>query len=195
MSEARLSLRPKSMTPFRATEPKAHDAWHDDWVSGDVPEEAAKLARTVLSAILRHVDKFRRELKLTPPPNRDLKMDVWDDLAGRVHFAGVAAVGWNENHLPRNVDTVAVDVRVRFNFDGADRKETVRAQMEVEAPSGFAEVEPGSGRFRGRIAVGESAEFQYLSESYDPEWTGTLTVEADIVESAAATSGFGGDGQ
>lgn len=217
---------------FRATEPKAHDAWHDNWVSGDVPEEAAKLASTVLNAIRRHVDKFRRDLKLTPPPNRDLKMDVWDDLArmldgtgrggdppppppptapryfsiqpggqlaadadGRVHFAGVAAVKWNEDHQPQNVDTAVVDVRVRFNFDGADRREAVRAQMEVEVPSGFAEVEPGSGRFRGRIAVGESAEFQYWSESYDPEWTGTLTVEADIVAGAAATSDLGGDGQ
>ncbi|MDE0135907.1 MAG: hypothetical protein OXM54_13820 [Acidimicrobiaceae bacterium] len=216
---------------FRATEPKAHDAWHDDWVSGDVPEEAAKLARTVLNAILRHVDRFRRHLKLTPPPNRELKMDVWDDLArmldgagrggdptppppaapryfsiqpggklaadpdGRVHYAGIATVGWNEDHLPQDADTVAVDVRVRFNFDGADRKEAVRAEMEVEAPSGFVEVDPGSGRFRGRIAVDESASFQYLSESYDPEWTGTLTVEAEVVESAAATSGFGDEGQ
>ena len=214
---------------LRVTEPKAHDAWHDDWVSGDVPEASAKLSKTVLNAIGRHVDRFRKELKPEPPPSRELKLDVWDELArlldgpdrgtglpppppplprslsihpggqlaadpdGRVHCAGTATVLWNEDHLPPDAATSTIEVRLRFNFEGADRKEAVGAELAVVAPRGFAETDRGSGRFRGRLVVGETAEFEYLSESYNPEWTGTLTVDAIVLEAAkSAGTGAGG---
>ena len=203
---------------LRATEPKAHDEWHDDWVSGDVPEASARLAKTVSNAIGRQIDKFRKELKPEPPPSRELKLDVWDDLArlldgpdrgtgpppppppplprsfsihpggrlaadpdGRIHCTGTTTVQWNEDHLPPDAATSIIEVRLRFNFEGADRKEVVGAELVVQAPHGFAETEPGSGRFSGRLVVGETAEFEYLSESYNPEWTGTLTVDAVVV--------------
>ncbi len=212
---------------LRKTENKAHDTWHDGNVSGDVPKEAAELAKKLMRAIARHVDSFRSQLKPKPAPNHELKMDVWDDLArmldgsgrggdpkppppspprhfsiqpggklaaeldGRVYCTGGAIVRWNEEHLPPEASMAVVEVRVRFNFEGADRKESSPAQIAVKAPAGFEEVKPGSGCFRGQIALGESAEFEYLSESYDPEWTGTLTVEANITEDAEVASGFG----
>lgn len=215
---------------LRATEPKAHDAWHDDGVSGDVPEASAKLARTVLAAIGRQVDRFRKELKPEPPPSRELKLDVWDDLArlldgpdrvvvppppppppspralsihpggelsadadGRIHCAGTATVQWNEFNLPPDASTADIEVRLRFNFEGADRKEFVGAELEVEAPSGFLEPDLGSGWFRGRLAVGDKAEFKYLSESYDPEWTSTLTVDAVVLEASTLGATESGD--
>ena len=216
---------------LRATEPKAHDAWHDDAVSGDAPEVSARLARTVLTAISRQVDRFRKDLKPEPPPSRELKLDVWDDLArlldgpdrvvvppppppppspralsihpggelsadadGRIHCAGTAAVQWTEDNLPPDVSTGDVEVRLRFNFEGADRKEFIGAELAVEAPLGFSETDLGSGRFRGRLAVGDKAEFEYLSESYDPEWTGTLTLDAIVLEASTPSADESGDG-
>ena len=203
---------------LRATEPKAHDAWHIDPSSGDVPTASAELAATVQRVIRPRVNEFRNKLKPDPPPSRELKLPIWDELAqmlsgtvpgsgsgsgpehtdrpfsihpgerlaaesdGRIRIEGVATVAWNEGYESANPDGAMIEVRIRYNFEGADRKEALGAELIVDAPEGFEETTLGSGRFKGELLAGETARFEYVSGSYDPEWTGSLSVEAEVDE-------------
>ncbi|WP_419842267.1 hypothetical protein [Candidatus Poriferisodalis sp.] len=206
---------------LRDTEPKAHDAWHADSDAGDVAPESAALAKAVLRRISTNVNRFRKDIKPKPKPNRDLKLPVWDELArqldgsdpapaprpqpkpqvrpfhihpgerlepasnGRVCVTGRAAVSFSEHHAVADpaADPAGdvIEVRVRYQFEGADRKEADEVAMIVTGPDGFEPVEGRDGAYRGRLLQNEVAIFEYESDPYNPEWSGALSVEADLV--------------
>lgn len=210
---------------LRDTEPKAHDAWHTDAASGDVPPVSAALAKAVLRRITNHVNRFRNDIKPKPKPNRDLKLPVWDELArqlegsvpgpgpqpppppppprplsiipgerlepgpdDRVRVAGTASVSFSEHHTPSVPDGDLIEVRVRYQFEGADRKETDEVAMLVTGPDDFEEVDGRTGTYRGRLRLNETARFEYESDLYNPEWSGALSVEAELVPGGASDS-------
>ncbi|WP_419840557.1 hypothetical protein [Candidatus Poriferisodalis sp.] len=203
---------------LRDTEPKAHDAWHTDAGSGDVPPDSAALAKTLLRRITNHVNRFRKDIKPKPKPNRDLKLPVWDELArqlegsvrgsgpppppppppprllsihpgerlepasnGGVRLTGRASVSFSEHHTPTVPEGDLIEVRVRYQFEGADRKEAADVALLVTGPEEFEEVDGRVGTYRGRLRAHETAKFGYESDPYNPEWSGALSVEAELV--------------
>lgn len=219
---------------LRDTEPKAHDAWHTDAGSGDVPPDSAALAKTLLRRITNHVNRFRKDIKPKPKPNRDLKLPVWDELArqlegsvrgpgppppppppaprllsihpgerlepasnGGVRLTGRASVSFSEHHTPTAPEGDLIEVRVRYQFEGADRKEAADVALLVTGPEEFEEVNGRVGTYRGRLRAHETARFGYESDPYNPEWSGALSVEAELVPVQTQPSSADGmsDGQ
>ncbi|WP_420610542.1 hypothetical protein [Candidatus Poriferisodalis sp.] len=203
---------------LRDTEPKAHDEWHADAGSGDVPADSAALAKAVLRRITNHVNRFRKDIKPKPKPNRDLKLPVWDELArqlegsvrgpgpprppppapprllsihpgerlepapnGGVRLTGRASISFSEHHTPTVPEGDLIEVRVRYQFEGADRKEAADVALLVTGPEEFEEVSGRVGTYRGRLRANETAKFGYESDPYNPEWSGALSVEAELV--------------
>lgn len=210
---------------LRDTEPKAHDAWHTDTGSGDVPPDSAVLAKTLLRRITSHVNRFRKDIKPKPKPNRDLKLPVWDELArqlegsvrgsgpqvppppspprllsihpgerlepapnGGVRLTGRASISFSEHHTPTVPGGDLIEVRVRYQFEGADRKEAADVALLVTGPEEFEEVDGRVGTYRGRLRANETAKFGYESDPYHPEWSGALSVEAELVSMQAQPS-------
>ncbi|WP_419919384.1 hypothetical protein [Candidatus Poriferisocius sp.] len=202
---------------LRDTEPKAHDAWQTDGSSGDLPSESATLAKTVLKRIKQHVDKFRRDIKPKPKPDRELKLPVWDELArqlegsvrgpgsaegpksqqrpfvihpggsletapdGQVRLVGKASIGFSQHYELTSDEGDLIEVRVRYQFEGADRKETHEEDLLVFGPDGFEEVASFANTYRGWLRSDETVEFTYESDPYNPDWSGELSVEANLV--------------
>jgi len=171
------------------------------------------------------VNRFRKDIKPKPKPNRDLKLPVWDELArqlegsvrgpgpqpppppspprplsiipgerlepgpdDRVRVAGTASVSFSEHHTPSVLEGDLIEVRVRYQFEGADRKETDEVAMLVTGPDDFEEVDGRNGTYRGRLGPNETAKFEYESDPYNPEWSGALSVEAELVPGGASDS-------
>jgi len=51
----------------------------------------------------------------------------------------------------------------------------------VTGPEEFEEVDGRVGTYRGRLRAHETAKFGYESDPYNPEWSGALSVEAELV--------------
>lgn len=99
---------------------------------------------------------------------------------GRLYLTGTAIVEFSEHHLPGE-EGDEIEVSVRYKFMEDDRPGD-RAELDIDPPPGFTLVSGRTDTFRGRLAEGSAARFDYLSEEYDPGWTGKLFVDAELVE-------------
>ena len=105
---------------------------------------------------------------------------------GRLRLTGTAAVEFSEHHAVESEEGDEIEVRVRYRFMEDDRPGN-SAALDIEPPPGFTSVTGRLDTFRGRLAAGSAARFNYLSEEYDPDWTGKLYVDADLVASEHET--------
>ncbi|MYJ13922.1 MAG: hypothetical protein F4078_06455 [Acidimicrobiia bacterium] len=96
---------------------------------------------------------------------------------GLIRLNGTASVEFSEHHAPGSADGDELEVTLRYRFVEDDRSGE-RVEMAVTAPRGF--VADGNDTFRGRLKAGEVARFEYLSDDYSPDWTGTLVVNAEL---------------
>ena len=121
-----------------------------------------------------------------PPPSeqRPFSISPGGDLevvpSGRLRLTGTATVEFSAHHEVSSVEGDEVEVRVSYRFMEEDRPSD-SAELAVEPPPGFAHVSGRSDTFRGRLDAGSVARFGYLSEEYDPGWTGKLLVNAELV--------------
>ena len=99
---------------------------------------------------------------------------------GRLFLTGTTTVEFSEHHAVESDEGDEIEVRIRYRFMEDDRPSDT-AEMEIELPPGFALVSGRSDTFRGRLSEGSAARFDYLSEEYDPGWTGKLLVNAELV--------------
>ena len=138
-----------------------------------------------------------------PPPSeqRPFSIAPGGDLEavadGRLRLTGTAVVEFSEHHEVRSAEGDEVEVRVSYRFMEDDRPSD-SAELAVESPPGFTRVPGRSDTFRGRLSASSAARFEYLSEEYDPGWTGKLLVNAELVGREATahestTSDAGGD--
>jgi len=96
--------------------------------------------------------------------------------ADRLRFAGKASLSLTEDV---EEDEAEVELLIRYKFveDGAAGE---GCPLEIEAPTGFAADPATPGRFTG-LLTREKASFRFLSDSYSSDWSGQLSVEADVV--------------
>ena len=129
-----------------------------------------------------------------PPPSeqRPFSISPGGDLeavaGGRLRLTGAATVEFSEHHEVGSTEGDEVEVRVSYRFMEDDRPSD-SAELEVEPPPGFTRVPGRSDSFRGRLRAGSAARFEYLSEEYDPSWTGKLLVNAELVRREATAHG------
>ena len=145
-------------------------------------------------------DRFMRSLlggggsgKRPPPPKqRPFSISPGGDLEavadGKLRLMGTAVVEFSEHHEVGSAEGDEVQVRVSYRFMEDDRPSDSVA-LEVEPPPGFTPVPGRSDTFRGRLIAGSAARFEYLSEEYDPGWTGKLVVNAELVEWEGSANG------
>ena len=118
---------------------------------------------------------------------------------GSLRLTGTAAVEFSEHHAVSSEEGDEIEVRVSYRFMEDDRPSD-NAELLVEPPAGFTRVSGRSDTFRGRLRSASAAQFEYLSEEYDPGWTGKLLVNAELVGREATANGrtasdTGGDRQ
>ena len=121
-----------------------------------------------------------------PPPSeqRPFSISPGGDLevvpSGRLRLTGTATVEFSAHHEANSVEGDEVEVRVSYRFVEEDRPSD-SAELDVEPPPGFTRLSGRSDTFRGRLHAGSVVRFEYLSEEYDPGWTGKLLVNAELV--------------
>ena len=100
----------------------------------------------------------------------------------RLRFSGQASFALAD---PVEADSAEVAVLLRYKFveDGAAG---TQCAMEVEAPDGFTEDDGASGRFVGPLTH-EAKQFRFITDSYSSDWSGQISVEADLVGEEVAT--------
>ena len=127
-----------------------------------------------------------------PPEQRPFSISPGGDLEavadGRLHLTGTAVVEFSEHHEVRSAEGDEVEVRVSYRFMEDDRPSD-SAELAIEPPPGFTPVPGRSDTFRGRLSAGSAARFNYLSEDYDPGWTGKLLVNAELVRREGTANG------
>lgn len=130
-----------------------------------------------------------------PPPlseQRPFSISPGGDLEavadGRLRLTGTAVVEFSEHHEVGSAEGDEVSVRVSYRFMEDDRASDSVA-LEIEPSPGFTRVPGRSDTFRGRLGAGSAARFEYLSEEYDPGWTGKLLVTAELVKREGSTYG------
>ncbi len=203
---------------LRQTEPKLHDAWrtspsgdvseeHADLakvILGRVRAHANNFSRELKpkpkpahSVRLPEFDRIMRALlsgsgsgKKPPPPRpRPFKIAPGGRLeraaGGLIRLTGTASVEFSDHHEPGIADGDEIEVTLRYRFVEDDRSGE-RVEMAVNAPRGFAEA--GNDTFRGRLKAGEVARFEYLSDEYSQDWTGTLLVNAELRQGSDSPS-------
>ena len=79
-----------------------------------------------------------------------------------------------------------IEVSVSYRFVEEDHPRG-SVEMAIQAPSGFKPVQGRTDTYRGQLFPGTPAHFEYLSEDYDPTWTGKLFVTATLVSDDGAT--------
>ena len=102
---------------------------------------------------------------------------------GRLRLEGAATVSLSENHDPGDKQSEQIEVSLRYRFIEDDRTGD-EVEMVVVAPPGFEEVKDGANTYRGTLSMGEEVRFSYVSDDYDPEWTGRLYVTAELADAA-----------
>ena len=107
---------------------------------------------------------------------------------GKLRLTGTAVVEFSEHHEVGLAEGDEVQVRVSYRFMEDDRPSDSVA-LEVDPPPGFTRVPGRTDTFRGRLSAGSAARFEYLSEEYDPDWTGKLLVNAELVEREGSANG------
>ncbi|MCY3952021.1 MAG: hypothetical protein OXG69_05680 [bacterium] len=195
---------------LRQTEPKLHDAWrtgasgdvseeHADLAkaildrikthANNFSRELKPKPRPADRVRLPEFDRIMRALlsgsgtgKQPPRPEpRPFKIAPGGRLesarGGLIRLTGTASVEFSEHHEPGDAGGDEIEVTLRYRFVEDDRSGE-RVEMAVNAPRGF--IEEGNDTFRGRLKAGEVARFEYLSDEYSQDWTGTLLVNAEL---------------
>ena len=106
---------------------------------------------------------------------------------GKLRIAGVARISFGPNLTPGD-ELKEVEVKIRYRFREGDSIGREAAVLLVQEPPGWHLLAGRVDTYRGYLRLGESAEFRYESDDYDPEWTGYLSVTANFV--ARQDSGF-----
>ena len=121
-----------------------------------------------------------------PPPPVDARpfsiqpggrLEVGSD--GRLYLSGTARIEFSDHHSADPAEGDEIEVSVRYRFMEDDHLGGY-AEVDIEAPRGFAPVPGRTDTYRGRLKPGTAVEFAYLSEDYDPSWTGKLLVNAEL---------------
>lgn len=199
---------------LRQTEPKAHDSWRTKPEENEVDPEAAGIADHVTRRIKQTINNHRNRLKPPVPPPEDVNLPFFNQIMQRVmsgmgggvrqpvpetrpisirldhgprvagddgliEMAGSANFGLTEHH---EGDSVLADLKIVFRYI-EDERVGEHAQLTVTPPEGFTEVETGV--YRGRLERGADVVFGFVSEPYDPSWSGRLFVSGDPILSPA----------
>lgn len=99
---------------------------------------------------------------------------------GGLCLSGTARIEFSEHHSAEAVEGDEIEVSIRYRFMEEDRVGGY-AEIEIEPPRGFTSVPGRTDTYRGRLKNGVAAEFRYLSEDYDPSWSGRLSVNAELI--------------
>ena len=105
---------------------------------------------------------------------------------GRLYLSGTARIEFSDHHSADPVEGDEIEVNVRYRFMEDDHLGGY-AEVDIEAPRGFAPVPGRTDTYRGRLKPGTAVEFVYLSEDYDPSWTGRLLVNAELCTDAGSS--------
>ncbi len=194
---------------LRDTEPKGHDRWLTE-PSETASEKAVSVARSVLQKIKSNVAAFRSTLRPPPRPREKIVLPVFDRMMrqllrgdgrsapppqgprpfsisvtpmaevvddDKVRVSGQAAYGLSNDHSDEECQ-VRIQLRYVLDEDGAAGTDV---KLEIEPPPGF---ERGSrdGVYVGELRKGDSAVFDFVSDSYSALWTGRFTAIADLHE-------------
>lgn len=200
---------------LRRTEPKAHDAWRTESEDGEVDPLPASVAAHVIKRIKTTVQNHRTRLKPPTPPPEEVDLPFFNEVmrkvmtgmgrgvrqpvperrpllirldhapreaaaSGLIELAGSATFGFSD-HFEGDRATVKLTIAYRFI---EDERVGEYARLNITSPDGFAEIEPGT--FSGELERGEEAEFEFVSEPYDPTWSGRLIADGSIASSASA---------
>ena len=193
---------------LRRTEPKAHDAWQRRGREGEVDFEAAKVADHVLRRIGQAVNNLRQRVKPPTPPPEQMNLPLFNDIMRRV-MSGMGGgvrqpvpdtrpISIHLEYAPSSAgDQVKMSGRATFslsdNFKGdeaevelsimyrfvEDERVGEEASLDIRGPEDMEKVREGV--FRGRLIRGQQARFRFESEAYDPNWTGRLLVNGEVL--------------
>lgn len=94
--------------------------------------------------------------------------------AGHVELAGSAMYSLSE-HFEGEAAKVVLDIAYRFI---EDERVGEHAELKISPPPGFNEVEKGV--YRGVMKRNMEARFEFVSEPYDPNWSGRLIVNGEV---------------
>jgi hypothetical protein len=200
---------------LRQTEPKAHDSWRTKAEEGEVAPEALAVAGYVVKKIKERVANFRNKIKPRTPPPEDINLPFFNDIMrrmmagmakgtpqpvpenrplsirldyapreapvpGLVQVAGSVSYSLSERFKGEEARVV---VTITYRFIEDDRLGD-HARLSITAPPGFLSID-GEGRFRGVLRRDEEARFTFVSDPYDPNWSGRLTVNGEILSATA----------
>ena len=111
---------------------------------------------------------------------------------GRLCLSGTARIEFSQHHSADAVEGDEIEVSVRYRFIEEDRVGGY-AEVAIEAPRGFTPVAGRTDTYKGRLKPGVAAEFRYLSEDYDPSWSGKLSVSAELIPTGDGAGSQGSD--
>lgn len=199
---------------LRRTEPKGHDSWQTKASDGELDADAAEVAKHVFDRLKQQYNNHRARLKPKPPPPEDLSLTVFSEIMRRV-MSGMGAglrqpvpetrpVSIHLDYAPRQAgdliqiagdasislsdhfkgELAKVEVTIAYRFIEDERLGEF-AELEIDPPPDMEEVKPGV--FRGKLARDQEVKFSYLSETYDPNWTGRLIVNGEIMADLTET--------
>ena len=101
---------------------------------------------------------------------------------GLVRLKGRARIAFSQHHIQSGGAGREVEIKIHYGFREGDRIGG-RALLMIEQPPSFALHSGRIDTFRGVLEPGDTLDFNYESEEYDPTWTGQLLVTADLVSS------------
>jgi hypothetical protein len=195
---------------LRRTEPKAHDSWQTKGQEGELDYEAAKVAKHVLDRIRQTYNNHRNRLKPPVPPPEDMSLPFFNDIMRRVmsgmgsgvrqpvpetrpisihieqrpevageliKLTGAATFAFSDHYQGAGA---MVELSVAYRFLEDDRVGEPAA-LSFDVPDDFSEVSDGS--FRGFLDLEREVRIGFESEPYDPNWSGRLLVNGDLVRS------------
>lgn len=199
---------------LRQTEPKAHDSWRVKAEDGEVAPEALAVADLVIKRIKERVRSFRYRIKPRTTPPEDANLPFFNDIMrkmmsgvakgtrqpipdtrpisirlehepriasipGLIQVAGAVSYSLSE-HFEGDEAPVAITINYRFIED--DRLGD-HVNLTITPPEGFTSLN-GQGEFNGVLKRGDDARFTFVSDPYDPNWSGRLIVNGDVLSTA-----------
>lgn len=197
---------------LRQSEPSAHDAWETHVGDDSTDKMAPIVAAKVYERVKGNVNSFRRSLKPPVPDRRELRLPEVERLfrdimktdgsereappRGEPREISIAVIDQTPEVVPGAENKIRLRARVSYQLTercneseavvwlGAryqfieDERAGDDCPLEFTAPAGF---EIADERLVGNLSH-EPVQIDLVSDPYDPEWTGRLTVEAGLVE-------------
>lgn len=153
-----------------------------------IPKPAEDLRMPEFDRIMRLLMRGSGGGDPTPPPSDERPFSIrpggrlTSRPDGSLFLEGTARIEFSPHHRadPDLGDEIEVSVTYRFMEEDHPRG---FVEMAIQPPSGFAPVPGRTDLYRGLLFPGTPAEFEYLSEDYDPNWTGKLFVAANLASS------------